>query len=920
MMALHKFSLKRFFTVACTFALFCAITWKSNANSTYVTNIYSTLTSDTVPPTKNKKPVPLKKVKTDSLINSIGDTSQTIDTIPGTTRDTTINNVDSFSIKTAKDTLDGPVNYEAEDSAVVLVPEKKIVLYGKTKTTFKDITLTAPKVQLDQQTNIITAYGATDSTGNKITRAKFAQNENEFEGDTFRFNFKTQKGLTINTFTKQSEFFVQGAVVKKVDIVTMYVKRGRFTTCNLDEPHFAFVSNRIKVINNKLAVSGPTHPEFEGVPIPIYLPFGFFPLSQGRHSGFLPPQFVVNEQLGLGLEGIGYYKVLNDNFDAIIRTNIYSYGSWQATFSPTYRKRYRYNGGVTLTMQHTKTAFVGDPDYAVFKTFNVSWNHSIDQRARPGVNFSANVNFGSTQFNRYVPNDPRRNFQNQVNSSISYSKTWIGKPYNLTLNANHSQNAQTRVVDLILPNGTFTVTTLYPFQKKESIGAPKWYEKLGIGYSGSFQNRISFYDSAVNIKRLLDTLQWGANHRLPITLSLPSLGPLNVSPFISYEEQWIANKFRRVWNDNEKKVDTVVTKGFYTDRQVSMGIGFNTSIYGTFNFKKQTGLIALRHTIRPQFSMNYRPDLSKNHYYMVQVDTSQRKETFSEFQMSGNVFQGYSAGRFGGMSFGIDNVLEGKVRSKKDTSSDAKPKIIHLIDGLSINSGYNFLDTSYYKLQDFLVSLRSTLFEKINITGTAQLSPYAADSVGNRIRRFIWNNGHFSPGRFLGGSISMSTQFSSKPKDPNKLPQFRNNAQNITDPTVLGDQQRLMDYMRRNPGEFVDFNVNWQLSLSYALYFQKELKPDYSGLKNTVHSSGSFQGSFNLTPKWNVSANGYFNFESPNFLDQFSLSISRDMHCWQMSIGVTPIGPYRYFNITINPKASILQDLRINRTRSFQNF
>jgi hypothetical protein len=700
------------------------------------------------------------------------------------------------------------------------------------------------------------------------------------------------------------------------------VQGGRFTTCNLDDPHFAFVSNKIKVISNKLAVSGPTHPEFEGVPIPIYLPFGFFPLSQGRHSGFLPPQFVVNEQLGLGLEGIGYYKVLNDNIDVILRSNIYSYGSWQATLTPTYRKRYRYSGGFNITMQHTKTAFVGDPDYAVYKTFNVGWTHTIDQRARPGVSFGANVNFGSTQFNRYVANDPRRNFQNQVSSSISYSKTWIGKPYNLTLSANHSQNQQTRLVDLTLPNATFTVTTLYPLQRKDekAIGSQKWYEKLGVGYNGTFMNRIAFYDSAFSLKRILDTTMWGATHRLPITLSLPSLGPLNVSPFISYEEQWIPNKFRRVWNDTERKVDTVTTKGLFRDQQMSVGVGFATAIYGTFNFKKQSGLVALRHTIRPQFSMNYKPDLSKKHFYRTKVDTVGREMVFSEFDAPNNILRGYGQGKFGGMSFGIDNVLEGKVRSKKDTAADAKPQIIRLIDGLSINSGYNFLDTSFFKLQDFVISLRSTLFEKINLTAGATLSPYAADSVGNRLARYVWNGGGFSPGRFLGGQVALSTQFSSKPKDPNKQPELRNNAQNISDPLALADQQRLMDYMRRNPGDFVDFNVNWQLSLNYTLYFQKELKSDYSGLKNTVHSSGSFQGSFNLTPKWNVSANGIFNFESANFLDQFSMALSRDMHCWQMSISVTPIGLYRFFNVTISPKASILQDLRVNRTRSFTNY
>ncbi len=890
----------------------CAITWKTEARRTYIAGISRFLTNqqDTTPPFSKDS-----LAKIDSAQRS--DTLKR-DTVPGV-------RVDTFTLKLSKDTLDAPVNYEAEDSAVVQVENKRILLYGKTKTTYNDITLTAPVVELDQQTNMVTALADRDSTGEIATRARFEQGTNNFESDTIKYNFKSQKGLTQNTFTQQQEMFVQGEKIKRVDQNTFFVSRGRFTTCNLDHPHFAFRTNKLKVINNKLAISGPTHPEFEDVPLPVYLPFGFFPLSQGRHSGFLPPQFTTNDQYGVGLEGVGYYRVLNDYIDATLRGNIYSYGGWNANLTTSYRTRYRYNGSLNLSMQHTKFNFKGDPDYNLSKTFFITWNHSVDQRARPGTNFSASVNAGSSKFNQYIPNNPMRNFQNQLGSSIAYSKTWAGKPYNLTLSANHNQNNNTHLINIVLPDGSFTVQTLYPLQKKEAVGTPKWYEKLGVGYNTVFRNQMSFYDTVENIslKNLIDTFQWGMQHRLPITLSLPALGPFLVSPSVSYEEVWLQQKSRFRWIDTgavggDGRLDTSITKGLYTDRQVSFGVGFNTSVFGTFNFKNSR-LIALRHVMRPTFSFNYKPDLSAKHFYKERVNAAGDSLVISEFQ--GSLFSGYSQGRYGGISFGIDNNLEMKWRSKKDTGENAIKKV-RLIDGFGFNSGYNFLQDSL-KLQPFNLYLRSTLFEKINLNMNALLNPYKLNKFGNPINQYAWQGGRFSLGQISYGSISMSTSFQSKKTNDGKEATNENtNAGRIpleTDPTLQGDQQQLLEYMRRNPAEFVDFNVPWSVSLSFSLNYSRRIKPDYSGFESDLTSNVSFNNSFSLTPKWNFSTNGYFDV-STRKLQTFTMSISRDMHCWQMSINVTPVGLYRSFSININPKAGILQDLKVNRSRYFYNY
>ncbi|HVT84643.1 MAG TPA: putative LPS assembly protein LptD [Chitinophagaceae bacterium] len=901
----NKFRPNYLFTGILTVAILCTLTWKSAAHNAPLIIFYNSLTtySDTIPSAK-------------PYSNNIQKLNAP-DTIPSKDSLLPRQKIDTFTLKLSKDSLEAPVQYQAADSAVVLIKDKRILLYGKTKTEYKTTTLTAPKVELDQQNQVVTAVNKKDSTGAVIEDAHFKDGENEFSSDTIRYNFKSQKGITKNTITQQGELFVHGQDVKRVSDSIIYVSKGMFTTCNLDDPHFAFIANKLKVVNKKLAVSGPAHPEFEGVPIPIYIPFGFYPLSQGRHSGLLPPQFTTNEQYGLGLEGLGYYKVLSDYWDAKVYGNVYSYGGWSLNFNPTYRKRYHYSGAFTLSVQSTKNNFKGDPDYFKTNTYNITWSHTVDSKARPGTTFSANVNAGSTKFNQLIPNDPQRNFQNQLGSSISYSKTWKDKPFNLTLSANHSQNNFTHLINVSLPNAGFTVNTIYPFQKKEEVGTPKWYEKLGLAYNGTLRNQVSFYDTAFSFKQLLDTLQWGAQHNFPITLSLPPIlgGAVIVSPSVSYSQVWIAQKFRRSWNDLTKKLDTSVTRGLFMDHTTSFGLSLSTALYGTYQFK-HSKITKIRHVIRPSIGFSYKPDLSKQHFYTTQVDTTGYKLRFSEYE--GSLYGYYAEGRYGGMTFQLDNNLEMKVKSKKDTANGGEKKIT-LIDGYGFNTSYNFFADSM-KLLPVNFYFRTNLFNKINITASTILDPYQVNSRGQDIGKYAWQEAKkFTLGRLTSGSISLSSSFSSKPKDPKKAEERKKQVQQqLKDPTLIGDQQRLLDYMQQNPSEFVDFNIPWQISFSYSLYFSQQFKPDYSGFTKTISSNVSLNGSFTLTPKWNFSTNGYYDFATHK-IQTFQMSIARDMHCWQMSINVTPVGLYRFFSFTINPKASVLQDLRINRSRYFSS-
>jgi lipopolysaccharide assembly outer membrane protein LptD (OstA) len=830
--------------------------------------------------------------------------------------DSLTNTTDTFQLKLSKDSLDAPVEYSASDSMVLDVPTNKIILFSKGNIIYKDMNLTADSIEMDQDSKMVTATYRRDTLGNIVGKPRMKQTESTMDADVIRYNFETQRGITQNTFTQQGEMYVQGERIKKISETELFAFRGIITTCNYDVPHFGFKTKKMKLVNKKLAVTGPIHPEFEGVPVPIYIPFGFFPMSQGRKSGLLPPQFTVNDQFGLGLEGLGYYKVINENFDATLQGNLYSYGGYSAFLTPTYRKRYRYNGSFNFAFQNSRIlSNDAKQEFTSTKTFNVTWSHTVDSRARPGTNFSANVNAGSTKFNQYVTNNIERNYQNMMSSSITYSKTWNEGLYNLTASANHNQNNNTRIINVNLPNIAFTVNTFYPFQKKEFVGTPKWYEKLGIGLNTNVANQISFYDSLFNLTRLIDTMQWGAQHNIPIQLALPQLGPLQIAPGISFQEKWYSRKMERRWNGSD--IDTVINKGFYSSRDISFSLGLSSAIFGMFDaFGERSAVRAVRHVIRPSFSMSYKPDLARKDFYQTQVDSAGNQYRFSYYD--GTIFGPFSEGEFGGIGFGIDNNIELKVRSKKDTT-DGGIKKIRLLDGFGFNGGYNFLADSF-KLSNINLYLRSTLFEKINITAGANLDPYLTNADGYRVNKYAWEGEKFSLGKIVNGNIAISTSFQSKPRDEEKEKQAEKDLQNSDLPPLTQEEQlSQMEYIRQNPAQFADFNIPWSVNLSYSLSFTRDFRSDYKGFETRINSNFNFNGDFNLSPKWKMGMTGYYDFNTSS-ISALSMFLSREMHCWQLSINVTPVGLYRSFNISINPKSGILRDLKINRSRQFSSF
>ena len=895
-------------------ALFITETTGGTGSMAPVKQFYKTLTADTIPP----------KIKIFPPTNNNG--ISVPDTIPGSTRDTLINSndslinvVDTFSFKVSKDSLDAPVVYHADDSMVMDVPGKKILLYGKeAKVKYTDNELTAPGIEFDQRTNLVTAFLRKDSTGKVISFPTFVQGDLTTVSDTIAFNMKTGKGLTKGTYTHQDEMYIYADKIKKIDPFAFFAYKTRFTTCNLDTPHFSFVSKKIKFIKDKFAVTGPVHPEFEGVPIPIILPFGLFPLSQGRHSGLIAPTFNANEQFGLSLDGIGYYKVINDNWDVTTRATIYSYGGYTFNISPRYYKRYRRQGNFSFDYQRFKTNFKGDPDFSTSKTFNIRWSHSLDTKSRPGVTFNASVNAGSSKFNQQVPNSPTRNFSNQLNSSIAYAKVWKDKPYNISVNANHSQNTINKSISITLPDISFNLNTLYPLRRKEVLGNYKWYENLGIALNSNVKSLTSFTDddsfSQLNIgKQIFNNLQWGGNHNVPITLSLPSLGPLQIAPSISYTERWFQQKFRRSWDTVKRRVDTSVSKGFYSARDMSFGISMSSRIFGSFTFGKNSKIKAIRHEIRPSVSANYKPDMNGKYFYNSRIDTSGNVGRFNIFDNS--LYGAFGEGRFGGLSFNIDNNIQMKVKDKKDTAADAVKKIT-LIDGLNLSGSYNFLADSF-QLSTFSVGARTNLWDKVSITASGILDPYQTDAAGNRIDKLVWKNKVLTLGRFIGGNVSMSTQFQGGDKTKKKgSNQLTGQPYNPNTGMPLDEYQTEAAYISNNPAEFADFSIPWSVSFSYSLRFQRDRKADYSGFRTSLFQDVNWNGTVNLTEKWQLGLNGFYNI-SQKELGTISVSIARELHCWQMAINVSPVGRYRFFNISISPKSGLLRDIKVNRTRYF---
>jgi hypothetical protein len=664
-------------------------------------------------------------------------------------------------------------------------------------------------------------------------------------------------------------------------------------------PHFGIAARKIKIIPNKVAVSGSANLVIEEIPTPLYLPFGLFPLKQGQRSGFKLPTYDMSENLGFGLREGGYYFAINEHVDLLALADIYALGTWRAGFVSSYMYRYRFNGSFSFNYAYNKIGETYEPGNQSNRNFFLVWNHSINPNVIPGSTFSANVNIGSSKYQVNNSYDANLYLNNNFTSSISYTKTWKNKPFNFSAALRHNQNTGTRLVQLTLPELNFSVNQIFPFQWRKDIIKPRWYEKITANYQVSVLNRLDFYDSVFNINNLkFSDFQNGIQHRVPVQASYNVLKYMNLSFNVNYSEFWYTQKNFKQYNFETDKLDTTKEVGFFTAREFDASASLSTRVYGTKIFK--SGAIkGIRHVLTPSISLNYRPDFGSpffNYYYNSFTDRNFTNSRLSYFD--GALFGYPRDGKVGGIGLNLGNTLQMKIRSKKDTVNQTRK--LNLIDGFNISSFYN-LAVDSFRWSNVNFSYRTTLFETINLSGGMTYSPYMINkATGLRTPDYLIQNKsgllRFETANLaVGGSLPLKK---------------RNNAVNPNE-----EQSRAIG---QNFAAYADFNIPWSLNLNYNVTVNKRFVVNSQKDTVTYTQDMNFFGDVNLTPKWKIGIRSGYDFALKQ-ISFTSFDIYRDLHCWEMRLNLIPFGFRKSYNFALNVKSSVLQDLKLLRRRDFRD-
>lgn len=810
-----------------------------------------------------------------------------------------------LGIKISKDALPSVITATAQDSAVLDMQHNLFYLYKSAKVNYEDVELNAGQVTYEQSSSIITASGYGHS-GNDTAKEKqtFSQGKEKFTYDSMQYNFKSKRAIVRNVQSQYGEGYVFSEQVKRNPDQTIYGWHSVYTTCALDTPHFGINAKKIKVVPDRVIISGPCNIAIEGVPTPLYLPFGLFPISQKQKSGFVLPTYTVEQQRGLGLLNGGYYYYLSDHADLLAQANIYTKGSYAISGLSNYYSIYRFKGTLLVSYAYNKTGEDFEPNASTKKDFMINWSHASDGKAIPGQAFNASVEAGTSSYYSNNSYDPNQILRNQYQSNISYVKNWQGKPFGLTISALHNQNTATKQINVTLPAMNFHVSQMNPFQNKKHVKAT-WYDKITSSYTMDMLNRTTFYDSTLNISKLsMDKFQTGFHHAIPVSASYTILRYVNMSFSVNYNEYWLTDKLYRSWNSNDGKVDSVETHGFYTARDFNAGVNFSTRIYGMKLFKKGK-LRGIRHVLSPAVGFTYHPDFGAspfNYYYRAHLDSSTSPLTYTYLSPYATSIVGVPPnGKAGLFNFGINNNLQIKVRSSKDTVSGFKN--ITLIDAFGVNISYNPAVDSF-RWSMIGMNFRTNVLDKVNISSSATFDPYAFDyDYGRRLPQTMEDKG-FGLARFTGAQMSMGSNFHSKPKDGS------------ANPTNSEEYGRVM----RNAGynDYVDFNIPWSLNLSYTLSANKMYSSFSKRDTVVVTHSMTVSNELQITTRWKATVSSGYNFNDHQ-LTLTSIDVYRDLHCWQMHFQTFPFGPRKSFNFTLNVKSTVLQDLKLVRRRDYRD-
>lgn len=809
--------------------------------------------------------------------------------------------------------------------------QRKMYYWGDVEVSYDNIKLKADYMEYDMSTGTVYARGTYDSLAQEWKgQPEMTQGSQTFNMEEVRYNFNTRKARITNMITKEDDGILHGKNIKMMPDKSINITKGKYTVCDLEHPHYYLKLSSAKVVTkpSQKTVFGPAHLVVEDVDLPIGIPFGFIPKRPDRATGLLMPSFGEENARGFYLRDAGMYFVLGDYFDMSLTGDYYTLGSWAANLNSRYMVKYKFTGNLAVNYSVDQTGEKGSTDFFQSKNFGVRWSHSQDSKAHPGTSFSASVNFSSPSNSRYNSHSVSEALQNQISSSISYSKNWNGK-FNLSVNALHSQNSRDSSYTFTLPNITFSVSTFYPFKIKNRVGKERFYEKFALGYNTSIQNKINFKASEFGEPGFIDKFQNGVAHNFSIKLPDFTLFKyLNVAPNVSYGMNWFFRKSEAYFDPETNSVKTEMGKQFGTfgaTHNYSGSLSMSTRIYGMYNFGKYHKIQALRHVVSPSVSMSFSPEKGKafNGWRTFNyVDTLGVQKSYDYNIYQGQINSAPGKGKSATMSISLGNNLEAKVRDMKDTTGTGSKKV-KILDQFNFSTGYNFLADSL-KMNNVGLSMSTSIFGKLGINGNMNFDPYAINERGQRVNKYnLLETG--VPLRLTNVSTSVSYSLSGKGT-------VKGNDGSKSSGGDGGGSGNPADYYRRiyyHPltGEYIpggwlyytNPNVPWSLNFNYSFSMNRSYNYANNQLskKDKYTQTLGVQGNIQLTPKMSVQAQSGWDFTAMK-MTTTQFSFRYDLHCFNISVSWVPSGMYQSYSFLISANAAALADLlRFKKSTSY---
>ncbi|WP_259326166.1 putative LPS assembly protein LptD [Phocaeicola plebeius] len=841
--------------------------------------------------------------------------------------------MDSLAADTTKkkEPLDAPVIYEASDS-IVFTKEGYAHLYGEGKVNYQNIELTSAVITMNMDSSTVYATGVTDTAGVETGSPIFKDGETPYESKIMRYNFKTKKGFINSIVTQQGEGYVTSEEGKKGANDEIYMRHGRYTTCdNHEHPHFYLRLSMAKVRPKKNVVFGPAQLVVEDVPLPIAVPFGFFPFNSSYSSGFIMPTYGDEMNRGFYLRDGGYYFAISDQMDLKVLGEIFTKGSWGLSAASNYNKRYKFSGAFNASYLVTKTGEKNMPDYSVSKDFRIQWRHRQDAKANPNSSFSASVNFATSSYDRSSLSslyNPQQYSQNTKASSVSYSRNFPEIGLNISGAFNITQNTRDSSLSMTLPDVNISLNRIYPFKRKKSAGDERWYEKISLQYTGSITNSISTKDNLL-FKTPLTQWENGMQHKIPVSATFNLFKYINIVPSFNYTERWYLRKVKQSYDPSPTSRDHVkrdTINGFNRLYDYNLSLQMNTKLYGMYKplFMKSKEL-QIRHVFTPTVSYTYTPDFGKSRYgyYDTYTYTDEDGEVRTvEYSPYEGAVYGYPGKNMSqNISFSIDNNIEMKMKSDKDTTGYKK---ISLIDQLGASLSY---DVANKRWSDLSMNLRLKLTKSYTFNMNASFATYAYqfDENGNVVvgDRTEWSYGRF--GRFQGysGSFSYTLNndtfkklFGKKDEDEKNKDKEGKEGGEDEETEEETEEQNNNSNMRKTEKASVDsdgylaFKLPWSVSLSYSYSIREDRSKDINiktmrypySLTHSLNVSGNFK----IGSRWNMTYSTGYDFTSKE-MSMTTLNITRDLHCFNMSCGLV-FGPFTSYNFSIRANSSMLTD------------